>query len=551
MSTVRRPAFTERIQERLRHLSLRAKLVAMATSISIVCFLVATAVLVSGEYWAMRDALLARAQALAETVAANSEASLNFNDRAGAQILLATVLSEPLVTEARLVIPEPGMTQLAAVPFARVAREEGDMPPILVSRAEGHRFDGSLLEVIRPVDQDGEVLGWVYLKMRLTLLDQLLGRIALVLVPLLLATLVLAWLLSSRLERVITRPAIELLRTAETVRQFKNYSVRAQVMADDEFGQLTNAFNAMLDEVESQDAARTRVEGEIHELNEQLEAKVKARTEDLQESNRGLSKALERLHAAQDQLVEAEKMAALGGLVAGVAHEINTPLGICVTVSSHLAEQVHGLRKLYATGIKRSDLEAFISDSEQASALIQSNLARAAELVRSFKKVAVDQSSEDRRKFHLAGYIAEVLTSLGPQLKRSKIKAAIEGDRGVEMDSYPGVFAQIITNLTMNAATHAFDSEGGAIQIVLTADGERLNLTFRDNGKGMSEDVRQRVFDPFFTTRRGQGGSGLGLHITYNQVTQQLGGTIRCESRPGQGTQFILSMPQKSPESRE
>lgn len=551
MSAPRRTTLRERIEERLSHLSLRAKLVAMSTSISVICFLVATAVLVSGEYWAMRDALLARAQALAETVAANSEASLNFDDRAGAQILLATVLSEPLVIEARLVIPEPGTTQLAALPFARVVRDNAEMTPMLVSRSEGHLFDGSLLEVIRPVNQDGEILGWVYLRMRLTLLDQLLGRIALVLVPLLIATLVLAWLLSSRLQRVITRPAIELLRTAETVRQFKNYSVRARVLAEDEFGRLTTTFNAMLDEVEMQDAARTRVEGEIRELNEQLEAKVKARTEDLQQSNQGLSQALDRLHAAQDQLVEAEKMAALGGLVAGVAHEINTPLGICVTVSSHLAQQVAGLRKLYDSGIKRSDLEAFINDSEQASALIQSNLARAAELVRSFKKVAVDQSSEDRRKFHLAGYIAEVLTSLGPQLKRSKIKASIDGDRTVEVDSFPGVFAQIITNLTMNAATHAFDGEGGNVQILLATEADRLNLTFRDDGKGMSEDVRQRVFDPFFTTRRGQGGSGLGLHITYNQVTQQLGGTIRCESRPGQGTQFYLSIPLKSPEARE
>lgn len=543
------PAPRGRLVRWLSRLNLRAKLMLMSTSISIVCFLVATSVLVTGEFWAMRDALLARAQALAETVAANSEAALGFNDREGAEILLATVLSEPLVTEARVVIPEPGTQQIASVPFARVARDDAAMRPITVSRSEGHRFDGSMLQVIRPVRVDGEEQGWVFIRLQLTLLEELLGRIGLVLLPLLVATVILAWLLSSRLERLITRPAIELLRTAETVRQFKNYSVRARKLGHDELGQVTTAFNAMLDEVESHDAARTRIEAEIRDLNEQLEAKVRARTEDLQQSNLGLSQALERLHTTQDQLVESEKMAALGGLVAGVAHEINTPLGICVTMASHLDQQVAGLRSAYERGIKRTDLERFLEDSEQSARLIQSNLDRATGLVRSFKQVAVDQSTEGRRRFHLAGYLTEVLTSLGPQLKRSKIRASIHGERTIEIDSYPGVFAQIITTLTMNAVVHAFGDDGGEITIDLERRGPMLEMVFADNGRGMSDEVRQRVFDPFFTTRRGQGGSGLGLHITYNQVTRQLGGSIRCESGPGEGTRFVLLVPLVSPGS--
>ena len=156
-------------------LNLRAKLMLMSTSISIVCFLVATSVLVTGEFWAMRDALLARAQALTETVAANSEAALSFDDREGAEILLATVLSEPLVTEARLIVPEPGTQQIAAVPFARVARNSNTMLPITVSRSEGHRFDGSMLQVIRPVTSGEDALGWVFIRLELTLLEELLG----------------------------------------------------------------------------------------------------------------------------------------------------------------------------------------------------------------------------------------------------------------------------------------------------------------------------------------------------------------------------------------
>jgi signal transduction histidine kinase len=396
------------------------------------------------------------------------------------------------------------------------------------------------------------VIGHVYLRVHLLELDSLIGRFLWVLLAAIVATVAVAWVLSRRLQGMVTRPVTELLTVTEAVRHSKDYGLRARVLADDELGELTGAVNAMLAEVQAHDAARAEVETEMRELNEQLEAKVRDRTQDLQASNLDLKEAIDILRRTQGQLVESEKMAALGGLVAGVAHEINTPLGICVTIASHLNDQLAQLRQAYAGGIRRRDLETFIADSEQALAIINTNLHRSADLVRSFKRVAVDQGSEERRKVLADEYISEVLTSLSPQLKRARIAVTLDCPAGIELDTFPGVIAQIITNLAVNAVIHAFEEHPEPrIELRCRADEGQFELSFADNGRGMAEDVRQRIFDPFFTTKRGAGGSGLGLHITYNQVTQQLGGVIRCESAPGVGTTFLIRFPQVSPGQRE
>ena len=386
--------------------------------------------------------------------------------------------------------------------------------------------------------------------MSLDQLHALLLRFAAVTVALSIFTLCLAWLLARRLQGVITAQVTELLDTTESVRSNKNYSLRSRVVAEDELGDLAVAVNAMLTEVEQHDQAREEVEQEIRELNEKLEEKVRFRTQDLAASNLDLKEAVVSLRRTQTQLVESEKMAALGGLVAGVAHEINTPVGICVTVASHLRDQLRQFREAYARGMRRSELETFIEDGDQAIGMLSLNLTRAADLIRSFKRVAVDQSTEDRRVFNLAEYVRESLIALGPQLKRrpKPVEVSVAIDHDLQIDSYPGVFAQIITNLVINALLHAWTEEqGGRITISARQVERNVELIVADDGCGMDEDVRSRVFDPFFTTKRGAGGSGLGLHITFNQVTRQLGGSIVCESRPQAGTRFVLQFPLSSP----
>ena len=238
-------------------------------------------------------------------------------------------------------------------------------------------------------------------------------------------------------------------------------------------------------------------------------------------------------------------MAALGGLVAGIAHEINTPIGIGVTAASLIADKTQSLTNAIKNGsLKRSDLEKFMDSLQQSSMIVMSNLNRAAELIQSFKQVAVDQSSEERRSFNLKAYLEEVLLNLQPKLKRTKINVQIDCADNIILDSFPGLISQITTNLVMNSLIHAYDpNDNGTILFVISEQNQRLIFEFSDDGKGISSDNIGKIFDPFYTTKRGQGGSGLGLHIVYNLVTQKLQGSITCESQVGVGTKFIIQIP--------
>ena len=260
---------------------------------------------------------------------------------------------------------------------------------------------------------------------------------------------------------------------------------------------------------------------------------------------RGTGTDITRMVQAQNELLRSEKLAGLGGLVAGIAHEINTPIGIGVTAASFLQEQTIEFEKLYAAGqVKHSDMTAYLRAASEAGSSLVTNLRRAAGLVQSFKQVAVDQSSEQRRRFNLREYIVEILDSLRPKLKRTEHAVDLVCPDDLELDSYPGAYSQILTNLIINSLQHGFEGmAAGRIEIAVRRAGTELSLRYADNGCGMSEANARRVFEPFFTTRRGQGGSGLGLHVVYNLVTQTLRGHIECQTAPGAGVQFLISVP--------
>lgn len=261
--------------------------------------------------------------------------------------------------------------------------------------------------------------------------------------------------------------------------------------------------------------------------------------------------AYQQLLETQNTLVETEKLASLGGLVAGVAHEINTPVGITLTAASHLSLATEKIRDQMQSGqIKKSDLEFYLNDANESSKLILSNSQRAADLIHSFKQVAVDQTSEARRQFHIDQYLSEIITSLSPKLRHSLITVDVDCPAGLEMDSYPGALSQVVTNLLMNALLHAYnEKESGVILIqVDPLANNQIRLTVRDDGKGIPAENLKHIFEPFFTTRRGNGGSGLGLHIVYNIVFKKLGGSIHVDSTAGEGTTFTLMLPCKAPE---
>ena len=265
----------------------------------------------------------------------------------------------------------------------------------------------------------------------------------------------------------------------------------------------------------------------------------------LQVKNEELATTLQQLQTTQAQLIESEKMAALGNLVAGVAHEINTPLGISVTAASVLNEDATDFFKVYKKGkMKRTELETFLDTAIESSSMILGNLKRAADLIQSFKQVAVDQSSEARRCFKVKEYLEEIMLSLRNTLKKTKHTLKIEGDETLILDSYPGALSQIVTNLVMNSLIHAYDEEdAGQIFLGFKCEGDRVIFEYADDGKGIHPENLSQIFDPFFTTNRSQGSTGLGLHIVYNLVSQQFKGTIQCESQMGIGTKFIIKLP--------
>jgi len=275
---------------------------------------------------------------------------------------------------------------------------------------------------------------------------------------------------------------------------------------------------------------------------------AKRKTEDeLRASKEKAESALLELSAAQQNLIDAERLAALGGLVAGVAHEVNNPIGISLTVASSFARRAEMFEAELRseTGLRRSQLEEFVRTSRDASQQLVANLHRAGELIQSFKQVAVDRSHAERRQFSLGEATDQIIASLRPILKRAPVGLSVEVSEGLIIDGYPGFYGQILTNLFLNAVNHAFaDGRSGTISISARSRGaDDVEIIFADNGAGMTPDVQRQAFDPFFTTRRNEGGTGLGLHIVYNLVTQQLGGRMMLESRPGQGTTFRIIMP--------
>lgn len=294
-----------------------------------------------------------------------------------------------------------------------------------------------------------------------------------------------------------------------------------------------------------------RAKQEVDEVNRNLEAKVALRTQALERSKQELEASIERLGLTQAQLVQSEKLAALGALVAGIAHELNTPIGNCVMVASTLEDERVKLARDFETGLSRSALNAYLELLREGNESLARNLGRAADLVTSFKQVAVDQTSSQRRLFDLREIIREIEITLAPTLRKSNARFINAVEDGIVMDSYPGPLGQVITNLASNAVTHGFAgrSEGGCITVsTVSTSPDQVRLCVEDDGCGIPEENLARIFDPFFTTRLGKGGSGLGLHIVYNIITGVLGGQIAVDSQPGKGSRFYLSLPRKAPQ---
>lgn len=295
---------------------------------------------------------------------------------------------------------------------------------------------------------------------------------------------------------------------------------------------------------------RKRAEREVQEMNRELEDRVSRRTAELMETAGALADTRERVRETEEKLILAEKMETLGDVVATSTHEINTPLGIGMTTASYLGDITNRIEKRYNEGkMARSDFENYLEASVESADIILTNIRQSADLIRSLKVLAVDQCAEERRAFKLREYIEKIIFSLKPKFKGSRHTIGVDCPEALELWSYPGAFFQILSNLVMNSLIHGFEGkEDGAITITARASETSVIITYHDNGRGIAEENIGRLFDSYFTTRRHEGGSGLGTHIIHRLVTDTLAGRIQCESRPGCGATFVITLPAGAPE---
>lgn len=317
-----------------------------------------------------------------------------------------------------------------------------------------------------------------------------------------------------------------------------NYELFIPDVMYKDLSELSTAIEQMATDIRSREGVLKQAKNELAKNKEILEIEVDNRTRELKES-------ITNLKLAQNKLVESEKMASLGGLVAGVAHEINTPIGVIVSAASYLEEQTRNFVKDYENNnISHKVFKKFCEEALKSTKLLLSSSYRASDLIKSFKQVAVDQTSEQRRKFELKEYVDEIVASNISLFKGKKIKVKVEFSNEIVVNSIPGALAQVLTNLLNNSAHHGFENrDNGLITIELSQKNGNALIVYRDNGVGMSSDIRKKIFEPFFTTKRSLGGSGLGMHIVYNLVTQTLNGNINCSENNKEGVQFIIEFP--------
>ncbi len=335
------------------------------------------------------------------------------------------------------------------------------------------------------------------------------------------------------LRKRVTGPLLQLEASAAGIAE-GDLETQIPKLGSDEFGALSNQLERM----------RGALSRSIHDLEE----RVRERTAELLDVNQELKGTLDKLRHAQGELVQQEKLAALGSLVAGISHELNTPIGNGMTVASSMAEGTERICQAMAEGMTRSMLEQYLSDMREGINLVCISLDKASELVSSFKQVAVDRTSAQRRSFQLSSLLKETRVTMATLMKHMPYRLVIDETKDVTLDSYPGPLGQVITNLLNNALLHGFDErEDGVISIITEPYDGGVKISVQDNGRGIDAKDLSHIFDPFFTTKLGEGGNGLGLHIVHNIVTAALGGAIDVESTPGEGTTFIVSIPLIAP----
>lgn len=539
--------------------SISVRLLRIVFSIYFVLTLTVTISQMVIEYYGAKDDIKEELSVIGKTFKGGLLSAIWNVDMEQIDFLLTGLLQNPIVVGVEIVSPTDGA--MGSIRRGLVVEETGRLVKhdnngsTGVAGGSGNRMFWHSFALERTGYGETSELGVVklYTNIDVVIKRLKLGFIVLV-INAIIKTIALWVLFLWVFRELLTTPLNILAQEAESIdvenMVYKEIDIHAH--GENELKVLENALNAMIRKL-------LETFSQLDELNKSLESKVAERTNQLnlaveelqmrkmvlEEINIQLESSNNELKETQAQLVEKEKMASLGRLVAGVAHEINTPVGISLTGITHFQKMLEKI----ATLIEEDELEEeyfvkFIENSRELSSSICLSLKRAADLVKSFKQVAVDQSLDGARRFKVKQYVEEILLSLHNKTKTTKHRIMVNCDEHLEIKSYPGEISQIITNFIVNSLAHAFEpTQSGEIRIEIQQNNDTLCLQYSDNGKGMDKENLKQIFEPFYTTAREQGGTGLGMHIVYNIVKQKLQGTIEVDSQMGKGVDFSITFP--------
>ncbi|NVK23722.1 MAG: HAMP domain-containing histidine kinase [Gammaproteobacteria bacterium] len=487
-------------------------------------------------------------KSISEVIAFNSEIPLAFDQQAGIDEFLFTLQNIKSISNIHI-YRKNDLTDKVEF-FTSYNQKSFPLVAPQIDRIEAlslPTFTDNYLEFTQKIKDSisNENIGYVYVRMYKKSFEENIKELLQYNVLMALIIGLVAYSISQYIRSRVLTPINRFVHEIQELTFNKHFNSKVTSPGLSELQPLSDSVNAMLLKITKQIKQFEDAESEIKELNSNLEGKVVSRTQALRDSNQELLDALEQVHQYQSQVIQSEKMASLGQMVAGVAHEVNTPIGLGVTASTMLSDKIDEIQDaLDNQSLSAKKLKSFLVDGKENTQIIFRNLNRAADLISSFKQVAVDQSADSERSVQLKSFVDEVLLSLMPTIKKSHHTINVHCDAELEIKTKPGPINQVIINMIMNSYIHAFDGiEAGIIDIEISFRNGLCHMCFQDNGKGIEEKIKQKIFDPFVTTRRGEGGSGLGLHLVYNLVTQALGGSISVESELGKGARFNLSFP--------
>lgn len=526
--------------------SIRKVLISAVMLVTALCLSLSISISTYLDVKEQKQLIINKLDMIADIIAFNAQITLIFEDRKTEEKRLRSFSKVDLVKNIHIY----DIDDVTKKPVFFTSYNASKTPPVplkvgSIEELQIPRITDDHIELIKPVEYEGKIEGYVYIRGSLERLNKYINNKILVDILLTLFVLLLVLLVARSIQKRIAAPIEDLSLLLQDVSKNHNYSTRASSSHIEELNTLSNNLNIMLSRTQNQIERHEADKQEINQLNQSLEEKVNQRTIALREANQELLNTLERMHQYQNQIVESEKMASLGQMVAGVAHEVNTPIGLGVTGSTLLRDKLADIQVAFdQKTLTSKQLERFIVDGVENLDLIYRNLNRAADLISNFKRVAVSQDTEISADVNVQSLLSNILMAMNAEISIKSPEIELNLPDNLTISSKTGPLQQIFEQLISNSLIHGFEDErDNKIWIGAEKKGNNIEITYLDNGSGVPTSIKKRIFDPFVTTKRGEGGSGLGMHLVYNLVTQALDGSITLDEDYAEGTRYVISLP--------